>query len=166
MSITASSRERSESSPDWGWFKACLNGNSCLARVVLWFCLNSQREGWELFPRGSALHGSPFHAISMCHNHQQHLWYTLLTFKLNPPPAFSNQYYARIAEIPWYFPVTMTENTRYIANANEATRWHLFLCLLQMQWDRLCSELEEVWISPSVSQRCFCSGDCYISGMK
>lgn len=52
----------------------------------------------------------------------------LLAFKLNPPPAFSNQYSARISEIPWYFPVTMTENVRSIANATGATRWHLFLC--------------------------------------
>jgi len=37
---------------------------------------------------------------------------------------------------------------------------------LQIQRDRLCSELEEGWISPSVSHRCFHGGDCYIPGMQ
>lgn len=37
---------------------------------------------------------------------------------------------------------------------------------LQISWDRLCSELEEGWISPCVSQKFFHGGDCYIRGMK
>lgn len=60
----------------------------------------------------------------------------------------------------------MTENARYIANATEATG-DIYSCAgLQIHRDRLCSELEEGWISPSVSQRCFHGGDCYIPGMK
>lgn len=121
MSITASSGESPESSPDWGRFKACLHGNSCTACVILWLRLSSQRKGWELPPQRLC----PF---SMRHNHQQLLRYTPRSLKLQPPPAFSNQYYARISEIPWYFPVAMTENARCIANATETTRWHLFLC--------------------------------------
>lgn len=121
MSITASSGASSESSPDQGRFKACLHGISCTASVILWLCLSSQREGGELSPQRLC----PF---STRYNHQQLLWYTPLALKLQPPPAFSNQYYARISEVPWYFPVAMTENARCIANATETTRWHLFLC--------------------------------------
>lgn len=78
----------------------------------------------------------------MCYNLQQLLWYTLLVFKLSPPPASSNQYHTRTWEVPRYFPVTVTENARCTANATAATRWHLLPC----------------WASISVGQIVFRAG--------